>query len=146
MTQQVSCILIILRGLESRYTKKKYYSLSVEHQWIDIGKFKFVASIRYKGMYSVNVSKKEAWFQSYDQEENSIPALPLISLYPFVMFCSCPSFPGLTPFITQKHQEYALIATQASSYIKTTIFAKNFFFKSIKTWKSSFVCPEQLLQ
>ena len=82
---------------------------------------------------SVNVSKKEAWFQSYDQEESSIPALP------FFMFCSCPSFPGLTPFITQRHQECALIVTQASSCIKTTIFAKSFFSKSIKIWKSSFV-------
>lgn len=82
---------------------------------------------------SVNVSKKEAWFQSYDQEENSIRALPLISLYPFVMFCSCPSFPGLTPFITQKHQEYALIVTQAS------------FFQINENLKIIF-CLEQLLQ
>lgn len=94
---------------------------------LSLGNLNLLLRSDMKACISVNVSKKEAWFQSYDQEENSIPALPSISFYPFVMFCSCPSFPGLTPFITQKHQE--LIATQATSY-KNNHICKNFFFSN----------------
>ena len=52
-------------GIKIIYTKKKYYSLSVEHQWIGIGKFKFVASIRYEGMYKCEC----------EQERSMIPIL-----------------------------------------------------------------------